>query len=370
MLPTQTTNHTNGCHKCFQFSSHEKGARVYSDHMGILRTDVAFFKRLDPDIHAVSHQTVRSRLELSFSRLVTQFPLDVMHQIDLGVCKTILSSIRQRESLNPLRKEQIKELDALFISYCKYTPSEFARRPRSIVSDLPFFKATEYRQFVLYTGMVLLKEYLPEDQYNHFLLLSCSYRFLSSSIYNNKLNEVDNLLSLFVKDFKRIYGKLGYNIHNLLHITNCVREFGSINSFSAYSFENYMSSINNLIRGKRAILRQLQNRIAEFNRLGIKFCQEENPVNSQRKYSSKLNNCFIGLKNNQLGKILKREGEIVTVQMFKNLSPFFNYPVQSQAVGVFRVEGDGKIILESVNSIVDKFYGLPYGDGYILVSIL
>lgn len=165
---------------------------------GISKNKHNFFKRLDPEFQVDDYQTVRSRLELSKFGMCTQFPLDVMHQIDLGVCKFILTAIKERVMKTPLTKQQINEMDALFITYSKYTPSEFNRRPRSIKTDLPLFKATELRQFLLYTGMVLLKDFLSDEHYNHFLLLVCSYRFLSSSEFSSKLIDVDNMLKRFV----------------------------------------------------------------------------------------------------------------------------------------------------------------------------
>ena len=61
-------------------------------------------------------------------------------------------------------------------------PSEFARQPRSL-AHLKQWKATEFKQFALCTGMYVLKGIVPEDIYNHFLCLSvlslfqCCYIF-------------------------------------------------------------------------------------------------------------------------------------------------------------------------------------------------
>lgn len=67
-----------------------------------------------------------------------------------------------------------------FVSFAKFTPIEFARRPRDL-DDTPRFKATEFRQIVLYTGIILFKEFLDKDAYEHFLKLSVAYRILSSN---------------------------------------------------------------------------------------------------------------------------------------------------------------------------------------------
>lgn len=44
---THHHNHSNGCHKCLQNTTFEDYARVYSNKVGIPRTDYSFFYRHD-----------------------------------------------------------------------------------------------------------------------------------------------------------------------------------------------------------------------------------------------------------------------------------------------------------------------------------
>lgn len=46
-------------------------------------------------------------------------------------------------------------------------PREFARQPMSL-DYLDKWKATEFRQFLLYTGPVVLKSVVSADTYHHF----------------------------------------------------------------------------------------------------------------------------------------------------------------------------------------------------------
>lgn len=57
----------------------------------------------------------------------------------------------------------------------------------------------------------------------------------------------ENLIKDFVHSFSIIYGenKLSYNVHNLLHISDCVKQFALLDSFSANKFEN---SICNFVK--------------------------------------------------------------------------------------------------------------------------
>ena len=64
---------------------------------------------------------------------------------------------------------------------------------------------------------------------------------MSSENYNahNGLTVADNLLQNFVGQFKQFYKRnLAYNVHGLLHIADCVRQYGKLDNFSAYKYEN------------------------------------------------------------------------------------------------------------------------------------
>ena len=47
-------------------------------------------------------------------------------------------------------------------------PSEFSRQPRWL-DELDRWKATEYRQFLLYAGPLVLRDLLHKEVYQYFL---------------------------------------------------------------------------------------------------------------------------------------------------------------------------------------------------------
>ena len=121
---------------------------------------------------------------------------------------------------------------------------EFGRKPKSL-DDLKRWKAIEFRQFVLYTSIVVLKEILHEDYYYHFLLFHCSYRVLLSKNFKSYVPIIENTLKDFVIIFETLYPSkmLRYNVHNMLHLTQCVEHYGNLQNISSYKFENFLQQV-------------------------------------------------------------------------------------------------------------------------------
>ena len=90
--------------------------------------------------------------------MVTQFPIDYMHLVCLGVTRRLLLFWRK----GPL--------------HCVIA-KEFARKPRSLC-EIDRWKATELRQFLLYTGPVVLRGYVSDAVYSNFLLLHVAISIL------------------------------------------------------------------------------------------------------------------------------------------------------------------------------------------------
>lgn len=181
--------------------------------VGLLRSDESFFYRTDLDHHNQPNDVTHSRLEKSIFRMVTQFLIDVIHQMDLGITKFLLYAFKSRNVPGTPTTDKCKQLDIIFKSYSKYTPREFARKPRSL-NEMYNYKVTNYRQITSYTGMGLFKPFLSTTLYQNFLLLVCAYKILSGNDFWSNLLIVDNLLLKFVSKFRVIYKKVGMNIHN------------------------------------------------------------------------------------------------------------------------------------------------------------
>lgn len=139
-----------------------------------------------------------------------------------------------------LGRKMICDVSSHLLYLSQFVPVEFARKPRSLYEVLRW-KATEFREFMLYSGCVVLKEILSDDLYNHFMLLFISMRILVSRQLSLQLCEyAHELLVKFVNDAEVLYGNdiLVYNVHCLLHVANDVKNLGCLDDFSAFVFEN------------------------------------------------------------------------------------------------------------------------------------
>lgn len=147
-------------------------------------------------------------------------------------------------------------------------PSEFNRRPEKL-SDIGYWKATQFRTFLLYMGPVVLQGKINKAVYEHFLLLHFGCSILLSERHliclGHKLAQ--KLLFTFVSHCQHIYGTefLVYNIHALTHLADDAKLYGSLNNVSAFPFENFLGQLKILIRPPNLPLQQLYNRLQELN---------------------------------------------------------------------------------------------------------
>lgn len=79
------------------------------------------------------------------------------------------------------------------------------------------------------------------------------------------------LLEYFVRESKNIYSEIfvSYNVHNLIHITDDVEKYNcSLNSISAFPFENHLQAIKCLVRNAKNPISQVTKRMAEMDTFG------------------------------------------------------------------------------------------------------
>jgi len=84
-------------------------------------------------------------------------------------------------------------------------PIEFQRK-RSL-KEIAYWKASEFRQFLLYSGIIVLNNNVPSAIYKHFLLLHVATTILcSASLIVHYLDFGSELLRSFVNHWPKLYG--------------------------------------------------------------------------------------------------------------------------------------------------------------------
>ena len=152
--------------------------------------------------------------------IIYGFVVDYMHCVDLGVTRMLVNL--WLDSRNHVYDwyigKKVSELDERLFNI--RPPFNITRLPRSL-NQRKFWKASEWRAFLIFYSLHVLTDVLPAVYVEHFALLSHSmFLLLQVSISSSELDLADELLNKFVSDFEHLYGivNMSYNVHLLLHV--------------------------------------------------------------------------------------------------------------------------------------------------------
>ncbi|KAJ8046375.1 hypothetical protein HOLleu_05025 [Holothuria leucospilota] len=249
----------NACERCKQSGVYKQNRMTYPECSAEKRTDSSFRAMSDDDHHL--RQSPLCDLKLN---LVSSFPLDYMHLVCLGVVRRIILLWKEGPLNVRLSGNVINSISQRLTNLQCYLPREFSRRPRSLL-EVKQWKATEFRQFLIYTGPVVLSGCLEKNLYQNFLALSVSMSFLlNPSLHTSShLDYVEKLLTVFVKNFSSLYGDVfvGYNAHSIIHLVDDARKYGPLDSVSAFCYESYLGQLKKMVRRPQDPLSQIYRRI-------------------------------------------------------------------------------------------------------------
>lgn len=139
---------------------------------------------------------------------------------------------------------QIIEISTLLLRCNNTKPTEIHRSIRTL-KYLKHWKGTEFRTVLMYTGIVVFKDYLSENEYELFLRLFCAVTMCSTKAYTLYLPKARDLFTEFNEQHIDTYGEhsMTNNIHLLSHIVDDVEHLGDLSTLSAYPFENALHHI-------------------------------------------------------------------------------------------------------------------------------
>lgn len=320
-----------GCDKCRQ-KGLWVGRVVYPDTRNLsLRSDSSFRNQTDEEHHNGLSPFCNIAVDM-----VKKFPIDYMHQLCLGVMKKlILAWIRGKREVR-ISAGHVNEISSKLVGLKSYVPNIFARKPRSL-AEIDRWKATEFRQFLLYTGKIVLDGILRPDLYNHFMCLSiASSIFVCPTLARTHLNYGKQLMEYFVEQAKILYGDefIVYNVHSMVHLAAEVEEYGSLDACSAFPFENYMQKLKRLVRSGKSPLTQIAKRLSESS-FEIPSCHEDNVSFKKPDNAYVLPDkcCEIVDKANpdENGR------ECYLCRVYERSEPLFTNPCDSRIIGVHKV---------------------------------
>lgn len=359
----------SSCDKCTEYGSYVDGRVILPiKNNASKRTDLTFYEQTD-ETH---HLGVSPLTDLKIG-LVSNFPIDYMHAVCLGVMRKLLNSWIGGNLKVRLSSLLVKTLSDQLLSLTSFIPAEINRKPRAI-KDLARWKATEFRTFLLYLGPLVLKDILDIGVYENFLLFHCAISILCSNYLIKKIGvkTANKLLREFVIHCEQIYGKqyLVYNVHILIHLCDDANVFGNLDMFSAFPFENFLGQLKKLVKGPYKPLHQVYGRLIEglnniqaISQSSIEFLYEHNSgpllnFNTNYKQFKKVifndflltncdfskADCYFLTKDRNVVKIYnivsnKCDDNFLIGKYFTECSSLYDYPFSSSYLNIYELRG-------------------------------
>ncbi|XP_064461608.1 uncharacterized protein LOC135385475 [Ornithodoros turicata] len=163
-----------------------------------------------------------------------------------------------------------------------HPPIASTRLPRSI-DERASWKATEWKFWLLFYCLPCVEGLLPQQFLYHFGLLSeAIFLLLKSTISPEELSRAERLIKQFVKQTEGLYNEAmsTYNVHQLLHLPDTVRNLGPLWATSMFPFESNNRVILRLVTAansvplqiaERCVMKQKLHDLAQFVHLSEGF---------------------------------------------------------------------------------------------------
>ncbi|XP_066915002.1 uncharacterized protein [Clytia hemisphaerica] len=218
--------------------------------------------------------------------LVRGVAVDYMHCVLLGVTKLMMllwfDSSHKNESFSVFDKLKDAENRLLSIK----PPNHISRAPRTIKSNLGYWKASEFRSFLLYYFVPVMYSLLTPRQFEHFyLLVHAIHLLLKTRITVADIKTSERFLFVFVYYFDKMYPvrNMTINIHSLLHLPKTVLELGPLYIYSLFHFEDKNGYILKLIHGTQNVPFQLASAVSASQMIPIltEECIAEGSIEEQ-----------------------------------------------------------------------------------------
>lgn len=408
-------NHKHGCQKCYTVGEYDPNVRrtCFANFNSDKRTNSGFRDRYQP----VHHRGKSILEDITDSEgnplidMVKQFPTsDPLHLLEVGIMKRLFHMwIKGTTTFKNKWSKDLQALLSTYIYFCnKELPNDINRKVRGL-NYIKFWKATEFRTFLLYFGIVAFKAALNEEEYTHFLYLSLATRLCSCKYYvkQKSLKTIARkLFSSYCNNFVKIYGRneVVSNVHNISHICDDVDEFGTLTDISTYPFENFLHDIKLHIQPSNTPIQQISRRLAErsldkeneqFN-FELKRLERASWVPTVKYVYKQSNEYFykfiqitpnVSLSVRKIGDkwFLTKNGDIVEMKYVSvirnsfiihgmpiaNKTDFFTRPYSSHKSDIYVSKGEkGQEKIYECHEIKAKMVCFSYDNSYVFIPLL
>lgn len=255
-------------------------------------------------------------------------------------------------------------------------PSDFSRQPRSL-SDLAYWKATEFRQFILYIGPLVFKGIIGKPIYSLFLSLHVAMSILlneDDEKRNTLLQYSREILQWFVDASSREFGETftSYNVHSLSHLADDVERYGtSLNDLSAFKFENYMQILKKKVRNTNNPVAQVIKRDHEVKAANLVVPNIIKPLISTTLKDS----CFQLIGGDFCFVQEIHQNETIDCKVFKHrkLENLYEKPIMSSVLDIFFIKDLNKLTYKfktvNQNQLLKKVVCLPHKGGFACFAV-
>lgn len=211
-------------------------------------------------------------MELENFKMVNGFVPEYQHSVCLGTTRQLVSlwldsKHHDKEWYLGTKTSNIEE-ELLSIK----PPVEVTRAPRSI-HDRKYWKASEWRSFLLFYALPIMNGILKKKFWNHlFLLVFAMQILIQDAIKVSDVDVAERALRKFVFDFERLYGaaNVSFNVHLMAHLAASVRNWGPLWATSTFPFESFNGTLLKFFNGTTHVPTQIIKRFLRWRSLSRK----------------------------------------------------------------------------------------------------
>ena len=266
--------------------------------------------------------------------------IDPMHNLMLGVAK---HTFKVWIELGVISETQLAKIDKRMLKI--KVPSDIGRIARSLSVSYKSMKADEWKHWTLVYSMFSLQGVISVRDLNIWcLFVNACMIICKRSITMTEAEQAHNLLKMFCLQFQSKYGReyCVPNMHLMLHLKQCIQEYGSVYGFWCFGFERFNGIVGNYHTNNTALSIQVMRKFVTGSQLRAdENCSSNN--NEEMEIEIKL------LKIRQSERI---SGEDLEFSCEKMLS-------------VVRKSTLSKDDMENISSLFQKLYG----EAFVRVSL-